>query len=141
MADDIKLENYKKNVARLLDDWGTDVAAAAKELAPVAAKLKELEKNSSPGPDEKKQIDDLKKKSADLRKKLDQANLDLRTNLIVLEVPPKADENELKKIPQWMKDIIKRKGIPLGKDVTIAPTIDFDFKSKKLKSFGLKITW
>ena len=25
--------------------------------------------------------------------------------------------------------------------VTFAPTIDIDFKAKKLKSFGLKITW
>jgi hypothetical protein len=33
------------------------------------------------------------------------------------------------------------KGLPLGKDVSIAPTIDFDFKAKKKLKFGLKITW
>ena len=53
----------------------------------------------------------------------------------------KADEKELMKVPGWLKDIIKAKGIPLGKGVSIAPAIDFDFKKKKLKSFGIKVTF
>ncbi len=31
--------------------------------------------------------------------------------------------------------------MPLGKGVSIAPEIKFDFKAMKLKEFGLGITW
>jgi len=141
MGDDIKLENYKKNVARILDIWGDEAAAVAKELTPIESELKKLSENASPGDDDKKRIEELKKKCADLHKRLEKANMELRVNFMGIDVPPKGDEKELVKIPAWVKDIIKRKGLPLGKDVSIAPTVDFDFKSKKLKSFGLKITW
>jgi hypothetical protein len=141
MADDIKLENYKKNVARILDIWGDEAAAVAKELTPIESELKKLSQNGSPGDDDKKRIDELKKKCADLHKRLEKANMELRVNFMGIDVPPKADEKELVKIPPWVKDIIKRKGLPLGKEVSIAPTVDFDVKSKKVKSFGLKITW
>jgi hypothetical protein len=43
MGDDIKLENYKKNVARILDIWGDEAAAVAKELTPIESELKKRE--------------------------------------------------------------------------------------------------
>ena len=138
MADDIKLENYKKNVARILDIWGDEVEKIAKELTPLEAELDKLDEKD---PANKQRVDELKKKCAELHKRMENANASLRVNFIAIDVPPKADEKELIKIPAWMKDIIKRKGIPLGKDISIAPTIDIDFKAKKIKSFGLKITW
>lgn len=138
MADDIKLENYRKNVAKILDIWGDEVEKIAKELAPLEAELEKLDEKD---PANKQRIDELKKKCAELHKRMENANASLRLNFIDIDVPPKADEKELIKIPAWMKDIIKRKGLPLGKDITIAPTIDIDFKAKKIKSFGLKITW
>lgn len=64
----------------------------------------------------------------------------IATNLIVIELPPKADENELKKLPVWLREIIKKKGIPLGKFV-ITPDVEFDFKAKKLKKLGITIKW
>ncbi|HZR21800.1 MAG TPA: hypothetical protein VFE51_31245 [Verrucomicrobiae bacterium] len=138
MADDIKLENYRKSVAKILDLWGAKLEKIAKELAPILAELDKLDENN---PDDKKRIDELKKKCADLHKQVETANLELRLDLMGIDIPPEADGKELVKIPQWMKDIIKRKGLPLGKDVSIAPTVDFDFKAKKIKSFGIKITW
>jgi DNA repair exonuclease SbcCD ATPase subunit len=138
MSDDIKLENYRKSVAKILDIWGGKLEKIAKELAPIQAELDKLDESK---PDDKKRIDELKKKCADLHKQVENANLELRLDFIDLDIPPKADDKELLKIPAWMKDIIKRKGLPLGKDVSIAPTVDFDFKAKKLKSFGIKITW
>lgn len=138
MGDDIKLENYKKSVAKILDIWGDEVEKIAKELTPLEAELEKLDEKD---PANKQRIDELKKKCAELHKRMENANASLRLNFIDIDVPPKADEKELIKIPAWMKDIIKRKGLPLGKDITIAPTIDIDFKAKKIKSFGLKITW
>ena len=138
MPDDNKLENYKKNVIKIIDIWADEVEKVSKELTPLEAELKNLDEKD---PGNKQRIDELKKKCAELHKRLENANASLRFNFIAIDIPPKADEKELIKIPPWAKDIIKRKGLPLGKDVSIAPTIDFDFKAKKLKSFGLKITW
>ena len=138
MADDIKLENYRKNVAKILDIWGNELQRISKELTPLQAELDKLDENN---PDDKKKAEELKKKRAALQKEIEAANTDLRVNFIAIDIPPKADDKELAKIPGWMKEIIKKKGIPLGKDVSIAPTVDFDLKAKKIKSFGIKITW
>ena len=86
-------------------------------------------------------MEELKKKRDDLRGKMDAAENSLRVNLVVIQPAPDAPEKELIKVPDWMKEIIKRKGIPLGKGVSIAPDIKFDFKSKKLKSIGITIKW
>ena len=45
-------------------------------------------------------------------------------------------------MPGWLKEIIKAKGIPLGKSgVSIAPDVSFDFKARKLKYLGITIKW
>jgi hypothetical protein len=71
---------------------------------------------------------------------MNEASMELRVNLMLIELPPKADENELKKLPAWLKEIIKKKGIPLGK-IVITPDVEFDFKAKKLKKLGITIKW
>ncbi|MEI9893461.1 MAG: hypothetical protein WDN28_06060 [Chthoniobacter sp.] len=138
---DIDVENYKKNVIRVVDDWGKEATRVARELAPIDEEIGKLEANPAAGPDEKKQLDALRKKRDGLHDEMDAASLSLNVNLVVLDVPPKADEKELVKIPAWLKDIIKRKGVPLGHGVSIAPSVDFDFKKKKLKSVGITIRW
>lgn len=141
MADDIKAENYKKSVERLADDWSKEVAPLVKQLDPLVAELDKLKAIKDPSAEDKKQIDDLTKKCADLRKKIDVATLEFNTSLRIIQDPVRADEKELVKVPTWFKDIIKRKGIPVSKHVTIVPNIDFDLKKKKLKSGGLTLKW
>jgi hypothetical protein len=141
MGDDIRIENYKKSVTKILDAWGKEAEKVGKELAPIQAELDKLEGASAPTPDDKKRMEELKKKRDDLRGKMDAAENSLRVNLVVIQPAPDAPEKELIKVPDWMKEIIKRKGIPLGKGVSIAPDIKFDFKSKKLKSIGIMIKW
>jgi seryl-tRNA synthetase len=138
---DIAVENYKKSVAKVIDIWAKEMDKCGKALAPILEKLAELEAVKSPDSDTKKQIADLKKQEDAIQQRIDAASTTLRINLMVLDVPPQADEKELMKVPAWLKDIIKAKGIPLGKGVSIAPTVDFDFKKKQLKSFGIKITF
>ncbi len=138
---DINVENYKKSVEKIVEIWGKEMDNLAKQLAPIKAELDKLEAIKEPSPDDKKRIDDLKKKCANIRKQIDDAAASLDINLKVIEVPPKADEKELVKLPDWLKEIIKKKGIPLGKHVTIVPKIDFDIKKKKLKSAGVTLKW
>lgn len=138
---DIYVENYKKSVGRILDEYGKEIEKIGQELAPINADLHKLEQIKPPSPDDKKKIEDLTKKREAVRKKFDAAAMSLKVDLMMIAVPVKADEKELVKLPAWMKEIIKKKGIPLGKDVTIAPDVNFDFKAKKLKSLGITVKW
>ena len=137
---DIAVENYQKSVTKILDIWAKEAERIGKELAAVNAELDKLEALQNPTPDDKKKIEALKKKREACYKRMDEASMELRVNLMGIEIPPKADEDELKKLPAWLKEIIKKKGIPLGK-VVITPDVEFDFKSKKLKKLGITIKW
>ena len=72
---------------------------------------------------------------------MDKAALELKLDLMLLEVDPKADQKELIKLPPWIKEIVKKGGIPVTENVTITPDVDFDLKSKKLKKFGITFKW
>ncbi len=137
---DIAVENYQKSVTKILDIWAKEADRIGKELAAVNAELDKLEALQNPSPDDKKRIEELKKKRETCYKRMNEASMELRDNLMGIQVPPTADEDELKKLPAWLKEIIKKKGIPLGK-VVITPDVEFDFKAKKLKKLGITIKW
>jgi seryl-tRNA synthetase len=137
---DIAVENYRKSVTKYLDIWAKEADRIGKELAGVNAELDKLEALQNPSADDKKRIDELKRKRDACQKNMDKASLELRLNLISIDLPPKADDNELKNLPTWLKEIIKKKGVPLGKFV-ITPDVEFDFKAKKLKKLGITIKW
>lgn len=137
---DIAVENYRKSVTKILDIWGKEAERIGKELAAVNAELDKLQALQNPSADDKKRIEELKKKRDACQKRMDDASASLRINLIAIEIPPNADEDELKKLPAWLKEIIKKKGIPLGK-IVITPDVEFDFKAKKIKKLGITIKW
>ena len=137
---DIAVENYQKSVIKVLDIWAKEADRIGKELAAVNTELDKLEALQNPSPDDKKRIDELKKKREACYKRMNEASLELRLNLMGIDLPPKADEKELIKLPGWLKEIIKKKGVPLGK-VVITPDVEFDFKARKLKKLGVTIKW
>jgi hypothetical protein len=137
---DIAVENYQKSVIKILDIWAKEADRIGKELATVNTELDKLEALQNPSPDDKKRIDELKKKREACYKRMNEASLELRLNLMDIDLPPKADEKELIKLPSWLKEIIKKKGVPLGK-VVITPDVEFDFKARKLKKLGITIKW
>jgi hypothetical protein len=65
----------------------------------------------------------------------------MRLELMLIDPPTNADQNELIKLPKWMESIIEAKGIPLGKGVSIAPDVKYDFKKNKLTDVGVSITF
>jgi len=137
---DIAVANYQKSITKILDIWAKEADRVGKELAAVNVELDKLEGVQNPSPDDKKRIEELKKKREACYRRMNEASLELRVNLIGIELPAKADEKELAKLPAWLKEIIKKKGIPLGK-VVITPDVEFDFKAKKLKKLGITIKW
>jgi hypothetical protein len=138
---DIRIENYKKAVTKAFDRWEKKIEDCAKKLAPITAELDKLEASKTPSDDEKKRIAELKKQREAVAKGVDKASMELRRDRMLLEPPSEAPEKELLKLPDWMKGIIKQGGIPLGKGVTLVPDVSFDFKAKKLKSFGITVKW
>ena len=137
---DIAVENYKKGVANALDRWAKKVKPVAEQIDKLNQALKALLKNKSPSPEEKKKIDDCKAARDKLQKKIENFDLELKTDLVLLDMPQKgkADEKEIIKLPKWIDEIVKKKGITVGTG-TVAPDIDIDFKAGKLKKVGLKI--
>jgi|SRR5664280_2873516 len=137
---DMKVEQYKKGVEKAVDRWKgkiEKIGEKADKLRQILAKLKEIK---NPTPDDKK-IADCQKGFDALDKEVDKATQELKLDVMLLDVPKEAPKAELLKLPDWLKGIIKAKGIPLGKGVSIAPDIDFDFKNFKLKSLGVQVRW
>ena len=140
---DIATDKYKDAVKRAVDRWRSKVEGPAKQLVKLDDEITKLEAKKPAADDDKKKLDEAKKTYAALRKQIETANDELRVDLMLIE-PPKqssANEKELLKLPDFIKEIIKAKGVPLGKGVSITPDIKFDFKAMKLKDAGLKITW
>src|SRR4051812_47936686 len=138
---DIAVENYQKSVTKILDIWAKEADRIGKDLATINTELNKLEALQNPTPEDKKRLEELKKKRDACYKRMNEASMELRVNLMLIELPPKADEKELIKLPAWLKEIIKKKGIPLGKGIVITPDVEFDFKAKKLKKLGITIKW
>jgi len=139
--DDREIEIYKSQVEKVLKIWTDEAIRIGKELARIKDEIAKLEANQPPTPADTKKIQELKKKCLKLHEEMETASQELNLNLVLITPGPKAPEKELLKIPDWLKDIIKKKGVPLGKGVIISPKVDFDFKSRKLKSLGITIKW
>ena len=138
---DIKVEQYKKGVEKAVDRWKVKlekIGAKAETLREGLAKLRAIK---DPTADDKKKIEACEKGFDALDKEVDNATLELKLDIALLDVPKEAPKAELLKLPDWLKGVIKAKGIPLGKGVSIAPDIDFDFKNFTLKSLGVKVRW
>ena len=137
---DIAVENYKKGVAAALDRWAQKVEPVAKQIDKINQPLKELKENKNPSAEDKKKIEALEKARDELKKKLDKFATELKLDISLLEMPQKGkvDEKELVKLPGWLKDIVKKKGISIG-SVTVAPDVDIDFKAMKVKKVGLTV--
>ena len=122
---DIKLDLYKKNVEAAVDRWKA-------KLVKIGAQADKIRSANPKAGD---------KDFAALEKDVATATMELKLDIITLDVPKEAPKADLLKLPDWLKAMIKAKGVPLGKGVSIAPSVDFDFKNFKLKSLGVTVHW
>src|SRR5438128_713403 len=109
---DIYIENYKKAVQRAIERWADKVKKPTETLKTIAADLTELEANKDPSDDDKKEIAKLKKDREACTKQLEKAALELKVDLMLLEVDDKANKKEVEKMPSWLpgwvKEIVKK---------------------------------
>jgi len=139
---DIRVENYKKNVERAVERWNGKIAAIGRKAKVHREELKKLEAIASPTADDKKQIAEHKQELEKLSKEVDKATTELKVDMMLLDGMPKgAPKADLVKLPDWLKGVIKAKGIPLGNGVAIAPEAKFDFDNFKITYLGIKVTW
>lgn len=147
MSNEIALENYRKNITRVLAEYEKEIENSAKVIA---NNVKQLEKLGVKDPlnDMKnllKEKDKEKKKLAEGIKKAqqdaDNAAASVEPNLAVLEVPPGTPEDDLKKLLADLEKAIKERSVKLGKNVKIKLQPKFNKKGTKLEEVGLELIW
>ena len=142
MANEIKTEVFMKQVERLVDEWVKDMGSTLVKLEETAVELANLELIESPSAVDKKQMEKLKKDLPGFRQKIEEINLGFKVSMMGITDPIQAEPQDLtKKLPSWVKEIIKKKGVRLTKHATVTPDIGFDLKSKRIKSFGITVKW
>jgi len=137
---------YAKQVQRITDAWTKEVEKHKKEIDKAQ---KELSKLGEKPPFDLKKLSkdsDKKKKAAAVRitkarAAIERATKSYELNLKLIQPAPEVPEKDLLKLPGYLDKVIKKGGVPLGKDVTLKPKIKFDFKKRELKEAGLKLEW
>jgi hypothetical protein len=119
-------------VSELVDDWQKAIKDVAKKLADIKTEMDKMEA--------------LKKQREAAAKDAEKASKDLSDKIFGLKVSPKADPKPFNGLPDAVKKIIAKGGVPLGgTGVTVVPSNwKFDPPPKfKVTSGGvtLKIEW
>lgn len=130
------VDDVKKAANQLIDRWGSEVERISKALDKVLADLAAMEKAKDE--DKPKQLK-LTLTRDQLCKALKDCTDDFNVRLRDIKIPPKADPKLLDKLPDVVKEGIKRKGIPIGKNVTIVPKPDVDLKGLKFKGGAIDL--
>lgn len=137
------VDDVKKSANHLIDRWGSEFTRLSKEIDKILKEMETLEKAKQPAADDKAKKIKLTLTREQLCKALKDCTDDFNLKLKDVKIPPKADPKLLDKLPDIIKEGIKRKGIPLGKNITIVPKPDVDLKNFKFKggTIDLKLTF
>ena len=146
MADDIKTTNYKKNVERLAAALKKKLDPLTKQLDGILAQLKEMSPKSGKSmsmrqsPDDKTKKDELQKKAADIKKKIETEINGFRRDVATLTTDSEVPKPVLTKLGAWLKDVIDKKGLPVTKHVTLkAEDLEIDYSKMTLKGGTFKL--
>ena len=144
MADDLRIENYKRTIEGLVGHWAADEIELGAQLAPIREELTRLEQTQSPSDAER--IAELRRQRDEIQAKMEARSGDLERDLTLVEVQEGAPKGEMASLPAWARDIknmIKAKGLPIGRGIVIVPNVDFDLNKGKLKevSVGIRFNW
>lgn len=142
-ADDLSVENYKSTVDTLVSRWAAAESSLAGRLVPIVDELAQKTALANPSDSDRTRIAELERQRNDIATEMEAESDGLRIELMVVEVQPGAPEREMIVLPEWLKTLIRSKGVPVGHGITLVPDADFDVKARKLKSFtvGLRFDW
>ena len=128
MADLVDFDKVVDVVSKYVADWEKTIKEAAQKLVEIQAEIDKMEA--------------LKKQRDAAAKDAEQASKDLADKIFGLKVSPKADPKPFDGLPDVVKKMIAKGGVPLGKTgVTLVPdNWKFDPPPKfKVTSGGLKL--
>jgi len=128
MADLVDFDKVVDVVSKYVADWEKTIKEAAQKLVEIQAEIDKMEA--------------LKKQRDAAAKDAEQASKDLADKIFGLKVSPKADPKPFDGLPDVVKKLIAKGGVPLGKTgVTLVPdNWKFDPPPKfKVTSGGLKL--
>jgi hypothetical protein len=123
----------------LVERWAAAEIALGAQLAPIRQELATKEQIQSPSDEEQARIAELRRQRDEIAAKMEAESDNLRLELTLVEVQEGAPEREMVSLPGWAKDIIKAKGLPIGRGIVIVPDADFDLKARKLKAVSIAI--
>jgi len=137
------VDEVKKSANQLIDRWGSEFTRLSKAIDKVLKDMEDLEKAKQPSPDDKTKKAKLTLTRDQLCKALKDCTDDFNVKLKDVKIPPKADPDLLKKLPDIVREGIRRKGIPAGRHITIVPKPDVDIKNLKFKggTIDLKLSF
>ena len=127
MADAPDFDQITKAFSKLVDDWGKVIQKIAKDLKDVQDEIDKMEA--------------LKKQRADLAKSADQASKDLADKIMNYKIPPKADPQQMLKLPDFLTKIVDKNGVKLGDYGSLKPDFDVDVKKMQIKKAAVVWTW
>jgi hypothetical protein len=128
MADLVDYDKVVDVVSKFVADWEKAIKDAAQKLADIQAEMDKMEA--------------LKKQRDAAAKDAEKASKDLTDKIFGLKVSPKADPKPFDGLPDAIKKMITKGGLPLGKTgVTVVPdNWKFDPPPKfKVNSGGVKL--
>ncbi len=140
----IAQDNYKKGVEKAVERWKVKITVIGGKAKKPREALKALRAIGNPTPADKKKIADLVAELEKLSKEVETATTELKLDIILLgpvDIPKITPPSVLQKLPQWLQDLIKAKGVPLGNGVVLTPDVKFDTSTFKLKYIGIKVKW
>ena len=154
--DDIKAENYKKNVQKLVAEWNKDMKPIVEQIDKIKGEIKQLEVKQVDGQQKKpspmsmrgnhddqldQKLEELRKKGAEFREKMVKPTIEFRRNLELQAKPDvaKLEKDKIEKLADWVKGVVQD-GIPVGKYFKI-PLSDLGFDFKKMKPTSASITF
>jgi len=142
-ASPIDIKKFRETAAKVIRQQAEPVPKLAKELDDLQDNLDALEKAGT----DKAAIAEARKKRDAKRKEIEDCVRDMELQKAITKpIPKPADPKiDMKKLldplPDIVKELIKREGVPLGKHGVIQPYVDFYFKKGQFKEGGATIKW
>src|SRR5262249_21428696 len=122
--DDIKTENYKKNVKKLVDEWNKDMKPLIDQIDKIKGEIKQLEvkqvalQQKKPSlmsmrggdtDDDKldQKLEELQKEGVQFREKMVKPTVEFRRNLELQAKPDvaKLEKDKIEKLADWVKGV------------------------------------
>jgi hypothetical protein len=137
-AESAAVTNYKQQVTRIVETWKTQSSRFNDDLTKAKADLDALNKQDPSPVDFEKQAAAIRTRITNAQASLDFATRSAEVDLGLLEFKP-ANKDEGLPLPQFVKDIIAAKGVPLTSNVSLgAPDVRWNWKTNTLGSLVVK---